>query len=68
MGVEEREPGTHCSRMCQVTLLYCSATLKLWSLSIPGYTRCETHTGGFEIKSNITLTVTVYIALFEVIG
>ena len=32
------------------------------------YTPCETHTGGFEVRNNIALTVTVCIALFVAIG
>ena len=69
---EEREPGTHCSRMRQVPFRY---TLKLWSISayllkaaLHTYTPCETHTSDFEVKNNIALTVTVCIAWFEVIG
>ena len=33
-----------------------------------GYTPCGTHMGGIEVENNITLTVTVCIASFEVIG
>ena len=32
------------------------------------YTSCETHTGGFEVRNSIALTVTVCITSFEVIG
>ena len=31
-------------------------------------TPCETHTGGFEVRNNIALTVTVCIGSFEAIG
>ena len=34
----------------------------------PLYTSCGTHTGGFEVKNNIALTVMVLIASFKVIG
>ena len=33
-GEEEREPGTHCSRMRQIPPAYYSATLKLRSISV----------------------------------
>ena len=59
--------------MCLCNLY--SATLKLqsilftsWKATLHGYTPSETHTGSFEVKNNIALTVTVCIALFEVIG
>ena len=32
------------------------------------YTACETHTGIFEVKNNIALTVTLCIASFEAIS
>ena len=78
-GEEEKEPGTHCSHMRQVPLVTCillySATLKLRSISaymlkaaLHSYTPCGTHTSNFGVKNNITLTVTVCIATFEVIG
>ena len=77
-GEEEREPGTHCLCMRQVPLVTCILlryTLKLQSISayllkaaLHSYTPCGTHTSDFEVKNNITLTVTVCIASFEVIG
>ena len=39
-----------------------------WNATLQSYTSCETHTGGFEVRNSITLTVTVCISLFEVIG
>ena len=77
-GEEEREPGTHCSRMRQVPLVTCILlcyTLKLRSIStyllkaaLHSYTPCGTHTSDFEVKNNIALMVTVCIASFEAIG
>ena len=58
--------------MCEVTLVTCK--LHLYTLftcletTLHGYTPCETRTGGFEVRDDIALTVTVCIALFEVIS
>ena len=79
-GEEEREPGTHCSCMCQVSLVTCillhytKITVNFClpperpKAALHGYTLCGTHTGGIEVENNIALTVTVCIASFEVIG
>ena len=78
-GEEEREPGTHCSHMRQIPLVtcillryteitvnFCLPSERLHCLVIlpVGYT----YTGGFKVKNNIALTVTVCTASFEAIG
>ena len=51
-GEEEREPGTHCSRMCQVPLvtcilLCCTKITVNSAYLLKGHTApSETHTGG----------------------
>ena len=76
-GEEEREPGTHCSRMRQVPLVTCillrytKITVNfclLLKATLHSYTACGTHTSDFEVKNNIALMVTICIASFEVIG
>ena len=78
-GEEEKEPGTHCSRMRQVPLVTCIllrytkitvnfCLLAEWLQCRDNYTPCETHTGSFEVRNNITLMVTVCIASFKTIG
>ena len=78
MGEEEREPGTYCSRMHQVSLVTCILlryTKITVNFCLPAETvHCivllpvGTHTGGFEVKNNIALTVIVCIVSFEAIG
>ena len=77
MGEEEREPGTHCSRMRQVPLVNCillrytkiirSISAYLLKAALHSYTPCGTHSSDFEVKNNIALMVVVCIASFEVI-
>ena len=73
-GEEEREPGTHCSRIRQVPLVnyillrYTKISAYLLKAALHSDTPCGKHTSDFEVKSNIPLTVTVCIALFKVIG
>ena len=78
-GEEEKGPGTHCSHMCQVSLVTCIllrytkitvnfCLLAEWLQCRDNYTPCETHTGSFEVRNNITLMVTVCIASFKTIG
>ena len=77
-GEEEKEPGTHCSRMRQVPLVTCillrytkfysQFLFTSWMAALHGYTRCGTHTSGIRVENKIVLTVTVCIASFEVIG
>ena len=69
---------THCSHMRQVPLVTCILlcyTKIMGSISVyplkgctTCYTPCETHMGGFEVKNDIALTVTVCIALFKAIS
>ena len=61
-------------RMRQVPLVICillrytKIMVNFCLLTLYSYTPCGTHTSDFEVKNNITLTVTVCIASFEVIG
>ena len=56
VGEEEREPGTHCLRMRQVPLIKLrSVSVYLLKAILHGYTPCETHVGGTEVRNNITL-------------
>ena len=77
MGEEGREPGTHCSCMWQVSLVTCMrlSYIKInRNLCLPaeGHTAdlyCLRGTfGGFEVKNNIALTLTVCITSFKMIG
>ena len=79
VGEEEREPGTHCSRMRQVPLVICillhytKITVNFClpacsKAALHGYTPCRTLTGGFEVKTNTALMVRVCIASFEAIS
>ena len=66
-GGEEREPGTHCLHMLS-SLGNCHTTLINWPHALQSYTACEIPSGGFEVRNNAALMVTVSIASFEVIG
>ena len=75
-GEEERNPGTQCWDICEVTLVTC---IPLRYTNIPvifclptdtlqSHTHCDKPLDGFEVRKNVTRTIMVYIALFEAIS
>ena len=78
VGEEEREPSTHCLRMCQVPLVTCILlryTKIMVNFCLPAegrtaqlYSLWDTYEQFWSKKNNITLTVTVCNASFQVIG
>ena len=71
---DEREPGTHCSQVCQAPLVTCillhytrTSVCLLKGCTTWLYSLWDTQ-GSFEVKNNITLMATVCTALLKVIS